>query len=177
MPKKSEYLRDMIYWQYANLIAKSAGMEKNYPFIIKKLNQLKKGEITWSTTIREYRLEFINPNSCIYCGKEEDLQIEHMIPRSKGGKDHPDNLVRVCSTCNQSKSNKGLYEYFGYHNRAKVPRIAEGKYLKLLYDELEIRGLLMTHQRDIELLCQRCTLQQKCPVLKELNIYCLEGVL
>jgi len=177
MPNKSEYLRDMIYWQYANLIAKSAGMGKNYPFIIKRMNQLKTGEIIWSSTAREYRLEFIDPDSCIYCGKKGKLQIEHMIPRSKGGKDHPDNLIRVCSTCNQSKSDQGLYEYFGYKKRNEIPRIAEGKYLKLLYDELERRGLLMTHQRDIDVLCLQCTLQQKCPAPKELNVYCLEGVL
>ncbi len=46
---------------------------------------------------------------CIYCGRNprEDgckLEVDHMIPKSKGGKDHPNNLVTACVDCNQGKS-------------------------------------------------------------------------
>jgi hypothetical protein len=176
MSGKSQFLRDMIFWQYANLIAKSAGFGKNNYFIIKKYKHLKSGEITWSTLRREYEHEFNSSDSCIYCGAETDLTVEHMIPVSRGGPDHPDNFVRVCKHCNSSKGNKGVYEYFGYENRNKIPRIAEGKYLKLLYSKYEKRGILMVHVDDIEQLCNRCYLREKCPVPGEYNVYCIEGV-
>lgn len=47
---------------------------------------------------------------CIYCGGSSEqgnvLEIDHLIPRSKGGTDDLDNLVTACSTCNQGKGNQ-----------------------------------------------------------------------
>lgn len=40
---------------------------------------------------------------CKYCGKEEDLTIDHVIPRSKNGKSTWKNLVTACKTCNSLK--------------------------------------------------------------------------
>jgi len=96
-----------------------------------------------------------------------------MIPLFRGGPDHPDNAVWVCSRCNLAKGDKRLYEFFGLENRYKIPCIAEGKYLKLLYDELERRGLLNVSKNN---LCKKCDLGEKCPVPEELTVYCLEGI-
>ena len=41
--------------------------------------------------------------NCQYCGKETDLSIDHLIPRSKGGKSNWKNLVTACKTCNSIK--------------------------------------------------------------------------
>lgn len=46
---------------------------------------------------------------CIYCNKKfaiEDLQLEHIIPRSRGGKTTWENTATSCYKCNQKKSNK-----------------------------------------------------------------------
>ncbi len=45
-PKAVRTVRDLIYWQYAKLIAESAGYGKtrNYGFIIDRFNQLKNGD-------------------------------------------------------------------------------------------------------------------------------------
>lgn len=40
---------------------------------------------------------------CQYCGTEEDLTLDHVIPRSKGGKSSWDNLVTACKGCNAKK--------------------------------------------------------------------------
>lgn len=37
--------------------------------------------------------------------------IDHLTPRSKGGTDHPSNLVDACLGCNASKGGKTLEEY------------------------------------------------------------------
>jgi 5-methylcytosine-specific restriction endonuclease McrA len=40
---------------------------------------------------------------CQYCGKKRELTIDHVIPRSKGGKDTWLNLVTACKKCNAKK--------------------------------------------------------------------------
>lgn len=41
--------------------------------------------------------------TCQYCGKHKDLTLDHLIPRSKGGKSNWDNLVTACKRCNALK--------------------------------------------------------------------------
>jgi 5-methylcytosine-specific restriction endonuclease McrA len=48
-------------------------------------------------------------NQCQYCGNKfciENLTIDHILPRSKGGKNTWKNLVTACKKCNQKKGNK-----------------------------------------------------------------------
>lgn len=46
---------------------------------------------------------------CGYCGKKART-VDHIVPRSKGGDEHPDNLVAACKNCNNVKSNRSLKE-------------------------------------------------------------------
>ena len=47
---------------------------------------------------------------CMYCGQElasnNDYELDHIIPKIKGGKDHYLNLAASCRDCNRIKSNK-----------------------------------------------------------------------
>ncbi|WP_420315660.1 HNH endonuclease [Ekhidna sp.] len=45
---------------------------------------------------------------CQYCGTSNDLTIDHVIPRSKGGKSTWTNLVTACKKCNSKKSDYSL---------------------------------------------------------------------
>ncbi len=50
---------------------------------------------------------------CRYCGKsppEVYLELEHIIPKCKGGKDTIDNFVPACFNCNRGKRDKILKE-------------------------------------------------------------------
>lgn len=141
------------------------------------MNRFKKlisGEINWSTSIREYVKEREKKDVCIYCGKKKELTLEHILPRSRGGPDTTDNAVFVCKSCNSSKGDNRLYEWLGLENRYKVPRIAEGKYLKLLYSLHEKSRTLKVS--DVSELCPQCDLQSKCPEKQKLTVYCLEGI-
>jgi hypothetical protein len=176
-PKAVRTLRDLIFWQYAKIISESAGFGKaNYGFIMDRFKRLRSGEIEWSTSIREWIHERENPGQCIYCGATGSLTVEHMLPLSRGGPDHPDNAVWACPNCNSSKGDRRLYEFFSLEDRNRIPRIAEGKYLKLLYDQLDRRGLLDIDRKKIPELCKICDLDVKCPVPEDLTVYCLEGV-
>ena len=47
---------------------------------------------------------------CRYCGRsaQEDgvkLQVDHIMPKEKGGADEPANLITACQECNTGKSN------------------------------------------------------------------------
>ena len=44
--------------------------------------------------------------SCQYCAKKSDLTIDHVLPKSRGGKDQWENLVTACEKCNVKKGNK-----------------------------------------------------------------------
>lgn len=47
---------------------------------------------------------------CVYCGSISDLTIDHVIPKSRGGKTTWENLVTACSSCNNKKDDKLLHE-------------------------------------------------------------------
>ena len=39
------------------------------------------------------------------------MDVDHILPQSKGGTDHPDNLQLLCSGCNRSKCGKTMAEW------------------------------------------------------------------
>jgi 5-methylcytosine-specific restriction endonuclease McrA len=61
--------------------------------------------------IREYLLEKFN-RTCVYCGKKNlPLEIDHVIPKSKGGSDRVSNLTLACHSCNQTKGKLFVEEF------------------------------------------------------------------
>tara|TARA_E500000331_G_C17001939_1_gene602406 strand:- start:7 stop:513 length:507 start_codon:yes stop_codon:yes gene_type:complete len=47
---------------------------------------------------------------CQYCGQTQDLTLDHLIPRSRGGKSVWTNLVTACLSCNAKKGDKLISE-------------------------------------------------------------------
>lgn len=43
---------------------------------------------------------------CQYCGKKSDLTIDHVLPKSRGGRDVWENLTTACEKCNVKKGNR-----------------------------------------------------------------------
>ena len=43
---------------------------------------------------------------CVYCDSPLNLEIDHIIPLSKGGPNHIDNYQTLCKYCNRKKSAK-----------------------------------------------------------------------
>jgi CRISPR/Cas system Type II protein with McrA/HNH and RuvC-like nuclease domain len=56
--------------------------------------------------VNRHRVFRRDNNECVYCGSKKELTIDHVIPRSKGGKNTWDNLVTCCQNCNLKKGNK-----------------------------------------------------------------------
>lgn len=143
-PKNVRSIRQLIYWEYAKLIAGSAvGDRKNYRFVMYTYQKLEKGQLHPSAILRENKLLVEHEKACAYCeGCSQELQWEHIIPRSRGGPDTIDNLVLACPGCNQAKAGRDPFEWYGLARKYEVPRVVLGKYLKLAFDHHQQRGTL-----------------------------------
>lgn len=51
-------------------------------------------------------------HACAYCGSSGDLQIEHVVPISKGGEHHLGNIVPACQGCNLSKRSADVETWY-----------------------------------------------------------------
>jgi len=150
-------IQDLIYYQYAKIIARKAfsvsdgkeAKKQHYGFVKNTFLELKNGTKSWSEITREDWQFVESDKKCIYCGREDNLHKEHIVPRSL--KIKPEcaecdriqgihNQIWACQECNSSKSDKGLYEFFRikYPDDKKfydmIPPLAEKKYLKTIYN-------------------------------------------
>ncbi len=149
-PKYVDTVRKLIYWQYANLIAKAAGFGGNYGFVISRYKKLVSGEMQWSSTIRDYQREWEKGKICVYCGVKKNPTIEHIIPASRAGVDprvkglleSVDNCVWACKNCNSSKGDRDIFEWYGKKRIDKIPNLVISKFLKLSYKLHETQGTL-----------------------------------
>jgi len=183
-PSAVKTLRELIYWQYAKIISDSTGMgKKQWAFVMDRFEKLKDETIFWNS-IREYVKEKDTPGRCFFCGATEQLSLEHLFPRIRGGPDDEKNLAWVCRSCNSSKGGRRPYEYWALHDglQAKygMPRLVEGKYLKFLFETLSAAGSLDWSINQIESkACPRCDLSPLCGKVgsfHKLSPLCLDGV-
>ena len=69
-------------------------------------------------------------NCCAYCGSYEglDIQLEHVIPKSKGGAHCLSNIIPACHSCNQSKRAEDMRKWYKkqpYYSYQRLKRIKE----------------------------------------------------
>ncbi len=75
--------------------------------------QYQQGRMYGYADKKAYLLEREN-RCCIYCGihaSKAKMEIEHVVPKSKGGTDSLNNLVLSCVACNQAKGNQDIQTY------------------------------------------------------------------
>jgi 5-methylcytosine-specific restriction endonuclease McrA len=80
---------------------------------------------------------------CAYCGaRKEKLSIDHIIPKSRGGKTNFENCVAACKTCNLRKGGRTPSEAKMYLlARPYQPTISE--FLRLKFENLGIHEILL----------------------------------
>jgi len=169
-----------ILYEYAKLISRSVfGGRINYRFVSDRFKALRDGEATMSGTIREWQREQELPKECVFCGARDNLQIDHLIPRSRGGVDSADNIVWACNSCNGSRGDQGVFQWLGLKRKDNLHRLVAGKYLKQLYDLHASLGTLETPKDSISDLCSNCRNGSTCvewDKVGELTCFCLESV-
>lgn len=74
------------------------------PIIIRLLNYIKHHTRSYRPNrVRVYKRDNYE---CVYCGSSTHLTLDHVIPKSRGGKNTWDNLVTSCFKCNLRKGDK-----------------------------------------------------------------------
>ncbi len=145
-------LRDLIWYQYAKIIAKRAlgpdAKREHYGFVKQTLRDLQSGRKQWSDISREDWQFVESEKQCIYCSSVENLSREHLVAKSLRINDRCatcdviqsiHNQVWSCKSCNSQKGTMGLYAFYAkrLHSDKKfydrIPPLAEKKYLKTIY--------------------------------------------
>ncbi len=79
----------------------------------KHAKNIAKRKPNYLAIIREYFIFERDNFTCAYCGKSSfadgvQLQIDHIIPATKGGISVAGNLITACAECNSAKNNKEI---------------------------------------------------------------------
>lgn len=179
-PKYVKSIEEEIFYEYAKLMSRSAfNGQIQYAFVTSKFFDLKNGKITMSGTIREWQREQELSKECVFCGAKENLQTDHLIPRSRGGADSADNLILSCGNCNSTRNNKGVFEWLGLKRKDALHRLVAGKYLKELYEMHRSKNTLSINVNELAKLCCACRNPELCKEWEKvgkLTCFCLESI-
>lgn len=136
------YARDVVVWSIGDQVRTVLGgwnrhtgaqSEISLPSIIASAGErFAKPRTTYPLTNRT--LFARDGYLCMYCGKdfpEHQLTRDHILPRSRGGKDHWMNVVAACRRCNQHKGHRTI-EASGLELIATPYRPNQAEYLALV---------------------------------------------
>jgi hypothetical protein len=116
-------LRDLIWYQYAKIIAKRAlgpdAKREHYGFVKQTLLELQSRRKQWSDITREDWQLVESEKRCVYCGSMDNLSREHLVPKTLRINEQCStcdviqsihNLVWSCRSCNSQKGEWGWRE-------------------------------------------------------------------
>lgn len=73
-----------------------------------KTNRAFRGKITQALRVAVFENDAYR---CIKCDSHKMLEVDHIIPVSKGGSNEPNNLQTLCNPCNNSKGVKDMEDW------------------------------------------------------------------
>lgn len=108
-------------WKRAIILmykGKANGVEYNHTFINEKIQLpeiirlVNYVPMPYMEIVLSRKNIYLRDNyTCQYCGKNgSNLTIDHVIPKSRGGKETWDNMVVCCARCNNRKGDRSLEE-------------------------------------------------------------------
>jgi len=129
--------------KYSNRTVTSAGGQIfNVPLVmklIKVIRMIYRNKVPFKKSNLFVRDGF----KCMYCGASDKVKlgIDHIIPRSRGGKTNFENCVVACEPCNNRKGNRTPIEAYMYLKRQPyTPTISE--FLRMKMKHLKIDEVL-----------------------------------
>jgi 5-methylcytosine-specific restriction endonuclease McrA len=174
-------VREQVAWSYANLARAHAALKdgvtkyKVVHHIIR--NKLYKGLLSGKMSMRslydDERIKMTAPQTCYYCGSNDNLSVDHLIPRIRGGPDESDNLIWACRPCNSSKQGKDMLTWAtskGFFPSVLLLR----RYLKIVArfcDENGYMDMELAQSREAGMPFDVNLLPTKFPPLAELQLW------
>lgn len=142
-------VREHLAWSYANLACAHSAVESgskkygrlNYMIRARLYKGLISGTMSMRSTFDDEKIKFKYPQSCCYCGSKDNLNIDHLIPKIKGGIDSADNLVLSCRSCNSSKRDRDVLLWLKYKGLNPSILLLR-RYIKLVSKYCEENNLL-----------------------------------
>jgi len=90
-------------------VLRSAHAEFPIPSVIRRRTYLNIRRRREASGMKRMRIYMRDKYRCQYCGARKsvnDLTLDHILPRSRGGDNSPVNIVTACVPCNNRKSNR-----------------------------------------------------------------------
>jgi hypothetical protein len=98
---------------HAAVNAKATSYNKTHYIIRSKLFKgLKEQTMSLGSIADDERLKMILPQACCYCGSKQNLSIDHLIPKARGGSDDAENMVWACRSCNSAKRDSDMLDWY-----------------------------------------------------------------
>lgn len=100
--------RAVVVSEDAKRVLRSPSFEMGMPRVIKLRNHVSR-KLKLKVPMTRRNIAVRDNSSCQYCGtvlETKDYTIDHVIPRSRGGKSTWTNLVLACVECNKLKDNR-----------------------------------------------------------------------
>jgi 5-methylcytosine-specific restriction endonuclease McrA len=95
--------------EYDHQVIRTPRQEYRAPSVIRLQYQIRRPRPRVKLTRREVFAR--DGYACQYCGRQSnDLTLDHVVPRDRGGTHTWDNLVTACKACNHRKGGKFLDE-------------------------------------------------------------------
>ena len=97
--------------EYKDTWISSPSKRFRLPAVIRLVNYIFK--LPWGIKLTRTNIFIRDKGKCQYCDKrlnKSRFTVDHVIPKSKGGKSSWENLVCSCSKCNTYKGDKSLKE-------------------------------------------------------------------
>jgi hypothetical protein len=139
---------ELLHWSYANIAMAHAALSKgatkygreHWAIRARLYAGLRNGTMQTGSFADDERIKMILPQACCYCGNAEQLSIDHLIPRARGGPDTGDNFVWACRACNSSKGMRDAMDWLA-ERRQQCPLLLVRRFLKL--------ALVIARTRDV----------------------------
>lgn len=136
--EKRTTVGERLFWAYANLtmtdmaVGRSDKKFKTLHYMVRaKLNKgLLDGTMSPRTMMKDQKVRMKLSMECVYCGDTQQLSIDHIVPRNRGGADVGDNAVWACRSCNSSKSDLDLFTWWFSKREGFPPLFLIRVYLK-----------------------------------------------
>ena len=130
--------------KYSGRVLRTVREDIAVPLILRLVylvRQIYRKAVTWSRKNVMVRDGF----KCVYCGTRNNLNIDHVVPQSKGGANNFENTVTSCVTCNSRKGDKTLRDagmfYRKRNFRPYQPTVME--FIKKHLDSIGVYDLLV----------------------------------